>query len=290
LKYDKVDAIFCPGNISPIFTKVKTVQWIGTIGPFFKDFYSNFNLLIKIKLYLNKIIMSLSAQHADAVIFESIFTKDLFINNYKIKPEKTHVLNIGKDVFFNPNGSNNKNPFLLCVSHLYPYKNILNMLEAYSKSLKMAGEKIDLIIAGSIDYKEYYFEIQKVIKRLSIGDNVHFLGKVSKKELNDLYSNCELMIFPSPFENFAYTLVEAMSCGSPIICSNTTAMPETCQEAAIYFDPYDIEDMARKISLLISDKDLRQSLRKKSIDRSLELPDYSEVTIETLKIIESQIE
>ena len=84
LKYDKVDAIFCPGNISPIFTKVKTVQWIGTIGPFFKDFYINFNLLIKIKLYLNKIIMSLSAQHADAVIFESIFTKDLFINNYNV--------------------------------------------------------------------------------------------------------------------------------------------------------------------------------------------------------------
>jgi len=285
LKYDKVDAIFCPGNISPIFTKVKTVQWIGTIGPFFKDFYSNFNLLIKIKLYLNKIIMSLSAQHADAVIFESIFTKDLFIKNYKIKPEKTHVLNIGKDVFFNPNGSNNKNLFLLCVSHLYPYKNILNMLEAYSKSQNMAGEKIDLIIAGSIDYKEYYFEIQKVIKRLSIGDNVHFLGKVSKKELKDLYSNCELMIFPSPFENFAYTLVEAMSCGAPIVCANTTAMPETCQDAALYFNPYDVEEMGEKISLILSDKNLRNTLKQKSLERAKELPDYKIVTAKTLDII-----
>lgn len=289
LKYDNVDAIICPGNISPIFTKVKTIQWIGTIGPFFKDFYSNWNILFKVKLFINKIIISISAQSADAVIFESEFTKTLFLNKYRLNPNKTHVLNIGKDVFFNPTKSKNKELYLLCVSHLYPYKNIINMLKAYSRSMKRTGVEINLIIAGSIDFKDYYQEILKTIKRLSISNNISFLGAVSKKDLRNLYSNCEMMIFPSPFENFAYTLVEAMCCGAPIVCSNTTAMPETCKDAALYFDPYEIEDMAEKISILISDRELRLSLSKKSILRANELPDYEEVTLKTLDIIKSLV-
>ena len=67
------------------------------------------------------------------------------------------------------------------------------------------------------------------------------------------------MIFPSPYENFAYTLIEAMSCGTAIACSNTTGMPDTCHEAALYFNPYDIEEIAEKISMLISDEKLRKS-------------------------------
>jgi len=67
------------------------------------------------------------------------------------------------------------------------------------------------------------------------------------------------MIFPSPFENFTYTLVEALVCGAPIICSNTTAMPETCQEAALYFDPYNTEEMSEQISQLLNNEKLRNT-------------------------------
>ena len=65
----KVDVLFCPGNISPIISPIKTVQWIGTIGPFFPGFYKHFNLFNKIKLYLNKLFMITSAYVANAVIF-----------------------------------------------------------------------------------------------------------------------------------------------------------------------------------------------------------------------------
>ena len=106
-------------------------------------------------------------------------------------------------------------------------------------------------------------------------------------ELKDLYRNTEFLIFPSPCENFAYTLVEAMSVGVPIVCSNSTAMPETCQEAAMYFDSYNTEEMAEKIELLMNDKDLRKSLRHKCLERVKELPDYKEVTTKTLNIINS---
>ena len=76
-----------------------------------------------------------------------------------------------------------------------------------------------------------------------------------------------------------------MCCGAAIICSNTTAMPETCQEAAIYFDPNNRKQMAEKIELLISNEELRKTLSRKSLERVKQLPDYKEVTLKTLDIM-----
>ena len=115
------------------------------------------------------------------------------------------------------------------------------------------------------------------------------LGAVSKEDLRYLYSSSDFLIFPSPCENFAYTLVEAMSCGTPIVCSNTTAMPETCQDAALYFDQYNTEEMTEKITILLKDKDLRRSLIKKALERVKGLPDYEEVTIKIIEIMKNVI-
>ena len=299
LLLENIDVLFCISNTAPLFSKGKRVQWIHTMGPFDKEFYQYFNLANRIKLYLNKIIIGESAKRSDMVIFESKFTNQLFVDIYNIRSERSHIINIGKDLFFYPVESKKENylldkfglfsPYALCVSHLYPYKNIVRMLEAFRLALDHTGVDLKLLIAGSKDYKHYTEEIITVINNLSLEKSVILLGSLSKKDIRDLYSKCEFLIFPSPFENFAYTLVEAMNCGTAITCSNTTAMPETCQNAALYFNPYDIEDMAQKIKMLISDKELRLSLNKKSIDRAKELPDFKEVTIETLDIMKSLV-
>lgn len=294
---NRIDVLFCPGNISPIISSAKTVQWIGTIGPFFKEFYEHFNYLNKIKLYLNKIFMISSAYFANAVIFESKFTRELFVNKYKIKRHRSHVINIGNDKFYSKALSHKDKksyniyskyfPYILCVSHLYPYKNIPRMLRAYRIAMENTGVKLNLLIAGSRDYKNYDNQILETINKLSLKNFVHLLGSVTKSELRFLYSNCDFMIFPSPFENFAYTLVEAMCCDTPILSSNTTAMPETCGDAAIYFDPYDKEEMAEKISIFLLDENLKKDLSKKSNFRANELPDYEQVTLTTLEIMNS---
>ena len=95
------------------------------------------------------------------------------------------------------------------------------------------------------------------------------------------------MIFPSPFENFAYTLVEAMSCGAPIVCSNTTAMPETCEDAALYFNPYDVSEITEKIKIVLSNNQIRESLTQKSMARARNLPNYERVNQITLDVINS---
>ena len=242
--------------------------------------------------------MIASSKAADAVIFESQFTEKLFIEKYHMQIGRSHVINIGFDAYFSNKevtnfddvdvkfASNAK--YILCVSHLYPYKNIIRLLLAYKMVINNNASR-KLVIAGSRDYIRYNDEIEKCITDLNMQNNVILLGNVSKRYLKYLYLNSYMLIFPSPFENFAYTLVEAMSCGTPIICSNTTAMPETCQDAALYFDPYNTDDIAEKMDLIMKDDILRQKMSEKSIIRSKELPDYKEVTLRTLDIMKGLI-
>ena len=299
LMKEKADILFCPGNLGPIYSPVKTVIWIGTIGPFFKNFYTNFLWTDRLKLYINKFLMVASSRTADAVIFESQFTKELLTTKYHIKEINSHVINIGFDEYFannkriNFNGIDtnltSKTKYMLCVSHLYPYKNIIRLLVAYKQVIDTIQTSAKLIIAGSRNYSHYNKEIEKYIVDLNIQNNVVLLGSVSKEYLKHLYLNAYILVFPSPFENFAYTLIEAMSCGTPIVCSNTTAMPETCQNAALYFDPYNTDEMAEKIGLIIENDLLRQDMSERSLIRSKELPDYKEVTLQTLNIMKELV-
>ena len=161
----------------------------------------------------------------------------------------------------------------------------MRLLQAYSTALETSGIRVKLLIAGSRDYASYNKQIVDTIDQLSLRDSVYFLGSVEKRNLRYLYEKCLFLAFPSPFENFAYTLVEAMSCGVPIACSNTTAMPETCKNAALYFDPRDSLDMAKRFETLMTDGAVRLSLSEKARSRAEELPDYSEVTQKTLDIM-----
>ena len=78
-----------------------------------------------------------------------------------------------------------------------------------------------------------------------------------------------------------------MSCGAPIVCSDTTAMPETCAGAALYFDPYNIEQMSEKKNILLSDHKLKKLYSEKSLKRVKELPDFHEVTAKTIDIMKN---
>jgi len=295
----KGSILFCPGNFSPIFSPIKTVVWIGTIGPFFKDFYSGFPLFDKLKLYANKFLMIASSKTADAVIFESFFTKKMFVDQYDFLEKKGHVINIGLDDYFTYRQTNKitldqklknligETKFILCVSHLYPYKNMINLLDSFKDVIDQFGDSINLVVAGSMDYDSYNNRILKHIDKLKLNNNVILLGIVDKRELKYLYYNCDFLVFPSPYENFAYTLVEAMSCGTAIACSNTTAMPESCKDAAVYFNPLDKVDITNKMLLVLTNRMLKEALSQKSLLRIKELPSFGEATNMTYNIMKS---
>ena len=220
----------------------------------------------------------------------------MFIDRYNIDENKTSVLHIGRDEYFSPkklitseqySDLLNKK-FILSVSHLYPYKNIETLIHAFS-SLKVADHDLNLVLAGSTENIQYFNELKDLVDQYNLEDSIFFLGNLNPDDLKQFYSNCHVLIFTSPFENFAYTLVEAMSCGAPIICSNTTAMPETCQEAAIYFNPYSLDDLLDKSKSLLSDENERKLLITKSLSRADELETYSSINLKTNNILQSLI-
>ena len=210
------------------------------------------------------------------------------------------MINIGKSKFFYPINQqqgitlsdkyDSFKSYALCVSHLYPYKNIPRMIEAFAIAKRITESDHKLLIAGNKKSNKYYNQIIDTINKLNLQNTVILLGAVSKEDLRYLYSSCKFFVFPSPYENFAITLVEAMCCGAAIICANTTAMPETCQEAAMYFDPNNTEEMAEKIEFFMSNEELRNSLKQKSLNRVKELPDYKTVTIKTLDIMNNIVQ
>ena len=116
-------------------------------------------------------------------------------------------------------------------------------------------------------------------------DSVKLLGPVEKKMLRILYTKCLFLVFPSPYENFAYTLIEAMCCGAAIVCSDTTAMPETCGDAALYFDPHNTRDISKKMIILLRNEKLRNNLKKLALAKSKKYPNFKEVSNMTLEII-----
>jgi glycosyltransferase involved in cell wall biosynthesis len=292
LIFDKASVLFSPGNISPILSFTNKAQWIGTIGPFEKQFYMYFSIKNKIFLYLNKFLMKSSSFTSKHVFFESKYTFDLFIEKYNFNSSKGSVINIGLSEAFFPIDNYmepkispfvHKN-FILTVSHLYPYKNIEVLLRAFSKYSINDNDQL-LLIAGAMPFKDYYHSLCELSDSLKISDKVIFLGKMNQSELRELYNLCTLFVFTSPFENFAYTLVEAMSCGAPILATNTTAMPETCGDSAIYFNPYSPTDLVKKITKFMSDPSYSDKYKKLSIRQSKTINNYRDVNIKTNNVL-----
>jgi len=290
-----VDVLFCPGNIAPVFGSGRIVQWIGTIGPFWDEFYSlDVALIKKIRFRVNRLLMVWSARRANRVIFESEYSRRLLVSEFGVRQERTEVIQIGKDKFFYRNTTDEPRitvcesviprPFLLCVSHLYEYKNYIRLIKAFSIVNKTCQETV-LVIAGNIIDKKYFGDIMRTVHELGLEDSVIYLGLVGKEDLRILYSNCTTFVFPSPVENFGYTLMEAMGCGAPIVTSNTTSMPESCGEAALYFDPKDVYGMAEKIKRVVTDMNIRRALSRASLERIEHFPDYTEVNEQTAQII-----
>ena len=151
--------------------------------------------------------------------------------------------------------------FFFFLGNTDPKKNTKGTLKAYSDFLKQTGLPIKLVM---LDYDRS--ELEKLLDE--IGDNqlisnIILTGYVVNTDLPAIYSMCELFLYPSLRESFGIPMLEAMACGSPVITSNTSSMPEVAGDAAMIIDPYKPEEMTAAMIQLIKDKKLCQNLKEK---------------------------
>ena len=149
-----------------------------------------------------------------------------------------------------------------------PHKNLSRLLEAWSRltphvsRITPHAPRLTLVIAGAWDPR--YPEPRRRAEALGL-DNIVWLGPISEADLPALYSGATLFVFPSLYEGFGLPVLEAMACGTPVVCSNTSSLPEVAGDAALLVDPLDVEAWAEAISRLWGDDDLRRELREKGL-------------------------
>lgn len=152
-----------------------------------------------------------------------------------------------------------KEPYMLYIGNAYPHKNIERLISAFKIVLQKQPE-LHLVLVGKIDY--FYKRLQRLVKELNIEKNVIFAGYVSDSELSWLYTHGLVYAFPSLSEGFGLPGLEAMTHSLPVISSNKEPLPEIYGSAALYFNPEDINEMARAILQVVQSKELREELKK----------------------------
>lgn len=158
-------------------------------------------------------------------------------------------------------------PFLLSVGDLQPRKNQVGLIRAFERLVRAYPQfPHSLVLAG----KETWFtrRVRRAAVESGVADRIHFLGFVSDSELLNLYNACDVFVFPSFYEGFGLPPLEAMACGRAVVCSETSAMPEVVDGAALLFDPYSVDEMARAIADLLLDPDLRTRMERRGLQRA----------------------
>ena len=147
--------------------------------------------------------------------------------------------------------------YILCVGIYKPRKNHAALLKAFQLLLKN-GIQSQLVIAGPMGEGEPV--LRGLAQELGIAQHVCFTGFITDSELRVLYSGARAYVCPSLYEGFGFTVLEAMACGTPVICSSATSLPEVAGKAALYFDPHKPEEMAARLLRALSDEAVRASL------------------------------
>lgn len=156
-------------------------------------------------------------------------------------------------------------PYVLFVGNRNPRKNLQRTISAFNEMKTETGIPHLLVIAGEQGWK---FDRTEVLKGISCEADVRFLGFVPDEELPLLYSAAEGFVFPTLYEGFGIPVLEAQQCGTPVITSNCSALPETGGDAALYVDPTDTASIAAAMVQLLTDENLRQELIRKGYENA----------------------
>lgn len=213
-----------------------------------------------------------SLKRATLVLADSEHTKADILKHYQLAPEKVAVVYGGVRSEFRPVEDPHAlqelrsryelpEAYLLTVGRLEPRKNLVTLLQVYRMLLDRNQPVPQLVIAGGKGWR--YEPIFQAAEELRLGEAVRFLGYVPDADLPALLSGATAFLYLSFYEGFGLPPLEALACGTPVLASNTSSLPEVLGDAAFLVSPHDPEAILGALTLLLSDASLRQELRQR---------------------------
>ncbi len=257
-----VDIFFDPGYTIPPFVKIPTISVVHDLA--FKHFPNAYS---KSQLISQNASFELLSKNASGIIFTSLNTKKDFFEFYPSFVGRSKVLyqSYDNDLYSSQNFAkklpkNIPNKYILSIGRLEKRKNIVNLVKSYIKmrqSNPSISEKLLLIGMPGFGYEEISKEISKSGK---YKDDIIELGYVDKEFLPSIYSKSSLFVFPTLYEGFGIPILEAFASGVPVVCSKSSSLPEVAGNAAIFFDPENVSDIAEKIASVLKNNDLCKNM------------------------------
>jgi glycosyltransferase involved in cell wall biosynthesis len=234
--------------------------------------------------------MPLFVRRADAIIAVSTHTKSDLIRLYGTPGDKISVIHEGIDPDFQPaadyevrrvsNRYSPGKPYLLMVGTLEPRKNHETALRALAM-LAARDYPHHLLIAGP---KGWLFEpVRRLITQLGLQQLVRFTGFVPAEDLVPLYTGAACVLHPTLYEGFGFPVLEAMACSAPVVCSNTSSLPEIAGNAATLVPPTDAAALARAVQHILDNRELAQSLRDRGVRQAAKFR-WDTTAIRTLEL------
>nr|MBC7245247.1 glycosyltransferase family 4 protein [Chloroflexota bacterium] len=172
--------------------------------------------------------------------------------------------------------------YLLALGTIEPRKNLIRLVEAL-RLLRQKYPQLALVIVGSAGW--LYQDFFQMLEKLDDPKAVLLSGYVPDEDLPAIISGAEAYVLASLYEGFGLPILEAMACGTPVVCSNTSSMPELGGDAARYFDPHDVRDMAATIGTVLADADLRAEMRQRGLTQAARFS-WQRAAQETLAVYE----
>jgi len=214
-----------------------------------------------------------NARASRLVIADSLATRDDLARFYSIQKEKVRVAYPGIRPGFAPvqnpdaiervlDAYHVPLPYVLYVGTLQPRKNLARLIEAFAR----VPEPHALVLAGKKGW--LYTDILRRAESLGIAHRVIFTGYVPDEDLLALLSGASLFVFPSMYEGFGLPVLEAMACGVPVACSNSSSLPEVAGDAALLFPPTDTEALAAAMNRALADAALRRELVRRGAEQA----------------------
>lgn len=272
------------GNL-PLFLKTQSIITIADLSMYVNPRW----FLPKNDFFWRKIIIPRSIKKAKKIIAISQNTKKDIIRFFHIQENTIEVIYLGVESQNYSDSEMQKElkdcnlegkKYFLFIGTLEPRKNIVRIIRAF-ENIIIKNPNYYLVIAGGLGWK--YEEILQYIEKSSVKNNIVRTGYVSQRKRSALLQNALCFVWPSLYEGFGLPVLEAMSFGVGVITAHNSSLPEVGGDAVIYVDAENVDEIASAMKNIIQDNALRDTLRKKGMERAREFT-WRKTAVETLMI------